>query len=104
MSLQTRRASSSVLSEPAPLPQLSALPLQQGIPPLQPLSVCAPPPPPLSVSLQGLGIPPILPSAVRAYAPLLWQWEVMCVYCENSLFCATRRIDTIAAVILHKPT
>ena len=66
-----RRASTSVLSDPDPLPQLSALPLQRGVPTLQPLAMCAPPPPPLSVSLQGLGLPPLLPSAVRAYEPLL---------------------------------
>ena len=55
--------------EPDPLPQLSALPLQQDVPPLQPLSVCAPNP--LYVLLQGLGVLPILTSAVRAYDPLL---------------------------------
>ena len=66
------RAYLSVLSNPAPLPHISALHLQLGVPHLQPLAVCAPPPPPLSISLQGLGVPPILPSAVRAYATLIW--------------------------------
>ena len=63
-------------AEPDPLPQLSALPLQQGVPPLQNLAVSdpppLPPPPNLSISLQGIGVPPLLPSAVRAYAPLFW--------------------------------
>ena len=57
-------------AEPDPLTHISALPLQQVIPPLHPLAVCAPPH--LYVSLQGLCVPPLLPSAVRAYAPLLW--------------------------------
>ena len=57
---------------PPPLPQLSALPLQRGVPPLQPLSMRALPRPQLSVFLQGIGVPPLLPSAVRAYDPLLW--------------------------------
>ena len=60
-------------ANPAPLPHLSALPLQRGVPPLHPLAVCDPPPHPLSISLQGLGVPPILHSAVHAYAPLIWQ-------------------------------
>ena len=59
-------------AEPAPLYQLPALSLQQGVPPIQPLDVRATPPPPLSVSLQGLGVPSLLYSDVRAYAPLLW--------------------------------
>ena len=62
------------LSEPAPIPILSDLPLQQGVPTLQPLAMRAPPPHKLFVSIQGLGVPPLLPSAVRAYAPLLWSW------------------------------
>ena len=91
-------------AEPAPLPQLSALPLQRYVPPLQPLAVHAPPPPPLSVSLQGIGVTPLLPSAVHAYARLLWQWEGVCAYRENADFCDTWKIDTIAVVIIHKPT
>ena len=59
-------------ADTAPLPQLSALPLQRGVTPLQPLAMCDPCPSPLSVSIQGIGVTPILPSAVRAYAPLLW--------------------------------
>ena len=59
-------------AEPDPLTQISALPLQQGVPPLQPLAVRSPPPPPLSVSPQGIGVPPLLPSAVQAYATMLW--------------------------------
>ena len=57
-------------AEPTPPPQLSALRIQQGMPPLQSIAMRAPPP--LSVSLQGLGVPPLLPSAVRAYATLIW--------------------------------
>ena len=53
-----------------PLPRLSALPLQQGVPPLNPLDVHAPHP--LSILIQGIGLPPLLPSAESAYAPLLW--------------------------------
>ena len=53
-----------------PLPQLSALPLQLSMPSLQPLAMNDSPP--LSVLLQGIGVPPLLPSVVRAYAPLLW--------------------------------
>ena len=60
------------LADPAPLTQISALPLQLGVPPLNPLAVHDPPPPPLSVLLQGIGISPLLHSAVRAYAPLIW--------------------------------
>ena len=97
-----RRAYSSFLSKPAPLPQLSALPLQRGVPPLQPLTMRAPHP--LSISLQGLGVPPLLPSAARAYAPLLWSWEVMRAYRENALFGDTWRNDMIAVVLLHKLT
>ena len=59
-------------AEPAILPHISALPIQRGVPPLQPIAVCAPHPPPLSVSLQGIGIPPRITSAVRTYAHLLW--------------------------------
>ena len=61
---------------PSPLPQLSALPLavhtplQRGMTPLQSLSVRAPLL--LSVSLQGLGVPHLLSSAMRAYFPLIW--------------------------------
>ena len=57
-------------AEPDPLTHILAFPFQRVVPPLQPLSMCAPPP--LSVSLQGLDTPPILSSSVRAYAPLLW--------------------------------
>ena len=85
-----RRAYSSVLSKPDPLPKLSAFPLQRGMPPIQPLAMRAPPPP--SVLIKGLGLPPHLPSAVRAYGPLLRQWEVICAYREDALFCDTRRI------------
>ena len=59
-------------AKPASLPQLSALPIQQGVPPIQPLDVRPPPLHPLSVLLQGLGVTPLLDSAVCAYAPLLW--------------------------------
>ena len=55
---------------PPPLPQLSALPLQQGVPPLWPLAVHAPPP--ISTFLRGLVVTPLLPSAMRTYAPLIW--------------------------------
>ena len=47
---------------PAPLPHISALPLQ-------PLSLNPPPPP--SVSLQGRGGPLLLPSVAHAHSPLL---------------------------------
>ena len=97
-----RRASPSVLSDPAPLPRLSALPIQRGVTPLQPLAMRAPPPP--SVSLQGLGVPPHLPSALCTYGPMLRQWEVMRAYRENALFCDTRRIDMTAVVILNNST
>ena len=110
------------------LPQLSALPLQQGGPrlqtsavippplisalllhrdvlPPQPSDVCdAPTPPPLYVSIQGRGGPPPQISDVRAYGLLLQQWEVMRAYRENALFCDTRIIDMTALVILHKLT
>ena len=76
-----------------------ALPLQRGVPPLQPLTMRAPPP--LSVSIQGLGVPQLIPSDARAYAPLLWSWEVIQAYRENALFGDTRRIDMIAVVLLH---
>ena len=99
-----RRASSSVLSKPAPLTHISALPLQRGVPHLQPLAVHAPSPPLLSILLQVICIHPLPHSGVRAYAPLIWKWEVTCGYRENALFCDTRRIDTIVVVILHKPT
>ena len=46
------------------------LPLQQDVPPLQPI-VARAPPPLLSVFLQGQFKPPLLPSTVRAYVPLL---------------------------------
>ena len=50
----------------APLTQISALPIQRVVPSLQPIAMRAtPPPPPLSVSLQGIGTPLILTSAVR---------------------------------------
>ena len=48
-------------AKPYPLPQLSALPLQGGVPPLWPLSMRARPPPTIFVSLQGIGVPPLLP-------------------------------------------
>ena len=62
---------------PPPLPHILAFPLQQDVPPLHPLSMCAPPPP-ISVSLQGRGEAPLLTSTLRAYvtllsALLLWQ-------------------------------
>ena len=57
------------LAEPAPLPQISASPLQQVVPYLQPLAMCDPTT--LSISLQGLDAPHLIPSAVCAYAPLL---------------------------------
>ena len=61
------------VSIPSPLPQISALPLQRGVPPLQPPAMCDPTTPPsLSVFLQGIGARPLLPSALRAYAPLIW--------------------------------
>ena len=47
---------------PAPLPQISALPLQ-------PLALNPPPPP--SVSLKGQGGPLLLPSVAHAHSPLL---------------------------------
>ena len=55
---------------PPPLPQILSFPLQQGVPPLHPIYECAPPPP-LSVSLQGQGQPPLVPSSMRPYVPLL---------------------------------
>ena len=62
---------------PPHLPQCLALPLKQHVPSLQPLYARAPPPP-LSVSIQGRGKPPLLNLTVRAcvpllYALLLWQ-------------------------------
>ena len=78
------------------------MPLQRGVPPIQPLAMRALPP--LYVSLQGLGVPLLLPSAARAYAPLLWSWEVMHAYRENALFCDIRIAYMIAVVILHKLT
>ena len=59
-------------AEPDPLPEISAFPIQRGVPPLQPIARYVSPPPPLSVLLQGIGVPSILPSAMRAYDPLLW--------------------------------
>ena len=59
----------SVINSP-PLPQILAFPLQRDVPPLKPLSSCAPPPP-LPVYLQGRGEAPLLPSTLRAYVPLL---------------------------------
>ena len=67
--LKERLKSEEVLSKPAPLPQLSALPLQRGLPHLQRLAMHSTLP--LSVLLQGIGIPPLLPSAVHPYSPLL---------------------------------
>ena len=57
-------------ANPLPLTQISALPLQLDVLPLQPLAVCAHPHP-LSVFLQWRGKPPLLPSTLRAYVPLL---------------------------------
>ena len=64
------------------LPQILAFSLQRDVPPLHPLSTCAPPPL-ISVSTQGRGEPPLLPSTVRAYVPLisalhLWQGVPFC--------------------------
>ena len=61
-------------------------------------------PPPPSVSIQWLGVPPHLPSAVRAYGSLIRKWEVMQAYYENEFFCDTQRIDMTAVVILQKLT
>ena len=55
---------------PPPLPQLSDFPLQRGVPNIQPLAMRGPPL--LFILLQGIGVPSLLPSAVRAYDPLLW--------------------------------
>ena len=44
----------------------------EAVPPLQPIAMCALRPPPIYVSLQGIGVPQLLPSAVRTYAHLLW--------------------------------
>ena len=60
------------MRNPTSLPQNPALPLHQGVPNLQPLSVHAPPPPPLSILFKGIGVPSILHSDVRAHDPLLW--------------------------------
>ena len=46
--------------------------LKRGVPPLQPLAVCAPPHPLISVSLRGIEVHPLLPSSMRAYDPLIW--------------------------------
>ena len=59
-------------ADPDHLPHILASPLQPGVIPLQPLAMRYTPPPPISVSLQGKGAPPLLPSALHAYAPLLW--------------------------------
>ena len=40
------------------------------MPPFQPIAACVPPPP-LSVLLQGQGVPHILPSTLRTYVPLI---------------------------------
>ena len=53
-----------------PLPLVLAFLFKQDVPLLQPLSTYDPLPP-LSVSLQGGGEPPLLPSTVRTYVPLL---------------------------------
>ena len=55
---------------PPPLPQILVFPLQQEVPPLQPLSECDIPPT-LSILFQGRGEHPLLPSTVHAYVPLL---------------------------------
>ena len=77
------------------LPRISAFPLQRGVPPLNPIVLHVPPLPPLSVLLQGLGISPFLPSAVRAYAPLLWQLEVMCEYHKNTFSVTIRKLNRL---------
>ena len=55
---------------PPPLPHILAFPLQQDVPPLQPVYACASPTP-IYVSLQGRGKFPLLPSTLRANVPLL---------------------------------
>ena len=55
---------------PAPLTQISALPLQQGVPTLQPLSACDTPPL-IYVLLQRRCKLPLRPSTVRDYVPLI---------------------------------
>ena len=60
------------MRNPPCLPQISALTLQQGMPPLQNLAVRAHHFPLISILLQGIYIPPLIPSSLRAYAPLLW--------------------------------
>ena len=59
----------SVVNPPL-LPQILAFTLQRDVPPLQPLSTCAPSPP-IPVSLQGRGESPLLTSTLRDYIPLL---------------------------------
>ena len=43
-----------------------SVPLQRGVPHIQPLTMRAPPP--LYVLIQGLGVPPLLPSAAQIHA------------------------------------
>ena len=52
---------------------LLAFPLQQGVPLLQPLYACAPPPK-ISLFLQRLYKTPLLPSTVRYYIALNSDW------------------------------
>ena len=59
-----------------PPPPISDLLIQQDVLPLQPSAVRdAPTPPPLSVSIQGRGRTPPPTSAVRAHAPLLSEFR-----------------------------
>ena len=63
---------SHLSDKPGPIPQHSALHIQQSMPPLQPIYVHAHPPCPISALLQVIGVPPHIRSSVRDYAPLLW--------------------------------
>ena len=72
---------------PPPFPQILAFPLQRDVLPLQTPAAQAPPPP-LSVLLQGRDEPPLLPSTVRAYVPILsslliWQGVPICHHSED---------------------
>ena len=57
-------------ANPHLLPHLLALPLQQDMPTIKPLSA-SDPPPTLSIFLQGGGTSPLLTSTMYAYIPLL---------------------------------
>ena len=57
-------------ANPPPLPQFLALPLQLDVPPLHPLSACAPYPL-IPVLIQGRGKTPLLLSTIRTYVPLI---------------------------------